>query len=318
MTFNPIHILPAGTHTDTNGNVVSFSDADLAATISAYNPAVHEAPLVIGHPKMDAPAYGWVQSLTKTDEGVEALPAQVNPDFAEMANSGAFKKRSASFYHPNNPNNPVPGVYYLRHIGFLGAQPPAIKGLRDYSFSETDECVTIEFSEPDSTPPANTNNEDTTVTPEEAAALQAKNAELETQLQAERTARAADKAARAHADNLAFAEQLAIDARIPRDDVPLVTAVLDTLQSTADVEFGEGDDAKPLHVAYQASLTALPQRVEFGEFATDGGRGDDGAEDIQYAEGTPQEYIDLDKKIRAHAKDKNISYAAAARAVATK
>ena len=47
---------------------------------------------------------------------------------------------------PNSTNNPVPGVYYLRHVGFLGAQPPAVKGLKDVAFAEEDDIV--EFSAP--------------------------------------------------------------------------------------------------------------------------------------------------------------------------
>ncbi len=60
--------------------------------------------------------------------------------------AGRYKKVSASFYQPDSPNNPVPtGVFYLRHVGFLGAQPPAIKGLKDIAFNENEEGV-IEFS----------------------------------------------------------------------------------------------------------------------------------------------------------------------------
>jgi hypothetical protein len=63
-----------------------------------------------------------------------------------MHSTGRFKKISSSFYGPASPNNPVPGVYYLRHIGFLGAQPPAVKGLRASEFAEKEEGV-IEFAD---------------------------------------------------------------------------------------------------------------------------------------------------------------------------
>ncbi|WP_275100142.1 peptidase [Sedimenticola hydrogenitrophicus] len=65
-----------------------------------------------------------------------------------MVDKGRFKKVSASFYPPTHPANPVPGVYYLRHVGFLGAQPPAVKGLKAVEFAdEADGIVTIEFGE---------------------------------------------------------------------------------------------------------------------------------------------------------------------------
>lgn len=125
---------------------MSFSETDLAATAAAYDPARHEAPLVCGHPKHDDPAYGWVGALSFSDGALEASPIQVNADFAELVAGGAFKKISASFYSPDSPSNPVPGVYYLRHVGFLGAQPPAVKGLRNPSFADAEQGV-VEFSE---------------------------------------------------------------------------------------------------------------------------------------------------------------------------
>ena len=53
---------------------------------------------------------------------------------------------SASFYLPDSPSNPKPGVLYLRHVGFLGAQPPSVKGLKQVSFSEQEEGV-VEFAD---------------------------------------------------------------------------------------------------------------------------------------------------------------------------
>lgn len=136
-----IHIVKAGKHTDSHGAVVEFTHADFAASAAAYDPAVHEAPIVIGHPKHDHPAYGWVSKLDARDGDLSAVPSQVDPAFADLVERGAFKKVSASFYTPTSPNNPVPGVWYLRHVGFLGAQPPAIKGLRPVELGEADEGV---------------------------------------------------------------------------------------------------------------------------------------------------------------------------------
>ncbi len=144
-TSKHLQIFTPGRRIAASGVEYSFSEADLQATARAYDPAKHEAPLVVGHPKHDAPAYGWVRSLAFAG-GLEAEPHQVDPAFAEMVDAGRFKKISASFYAPDAPQNPVPGVYYLRHIGFLGAQPPAVKGLRSPSFAE-DEKGVIEFGD---------------------------------------------------------------------------------------------------------------------------------------------------------------------------
>ncbi|MDD5176760.1 MAG: hypothetical protein PHQ05_10100 [Sterolibacterium sp.] len=144
----PLHIFAPGRHVAMSGAVLDFSAADLAASAQAYDPAKHEAPIVVGHPRTDAPAYGWVKSLTAqgNNGGLEAEPHQVNPAFAELVAQGAYKKISASFYSPDSPQNPVPGVYYLRHVGFLGAQPPAVKGLRSPEFADAEEGV-VEFGD---------------------------------------------------------------------------------------------------------------------------------------------------------------------------
>ena len=148
--YRAIHIFRPGRHTSMQGATIDFGESDLIATANAYDPARHEAPLVIGHPRADAPAWGWVGGLTADGGGLFAAPRQLDPAFAEMVRAGRFKKVSASFYTPDSPHNPVPGVYYLRHVGFLGAQPPAVKGLAPVNFAEgdTDEgCVSFDFAE---------------------------------------------------------------------------------------------------------------------------------------------------------------------------
>ncbi|WP_290654473.1 hypothetical protein [Idiomarina sp.] len=141
-----INIFKTGTHTSSNGATLDFSEDKLQGSAESYSPSVHEAPIVIGHPKDNGPAYGWIKSVEFAEGNLDAIPDQVNEDFAEMVKSGAFKKVSASFYLPDAPNNPSPGNLYLRHVGFLGAQPPAIKGLAPVDFAESEEGV-VEFEE---------------------------------------------------------------------------------------------------------------------------------------------------------------------------
>jgi len=54
-----------------------------------------------------------------------------------MLKKKMFKKRSISLY---------PDLK-LRHVGFLGAVPPAVKGLPDFAFSEESEITSFEFAE---------------------------------------------------------------------------------------------------------------------------------------------------------------------------
>jgi len=147
--MSPIIALKPGRFLDSSGTRREFTAADLKATAEAYSPELHEAPVVIGHPKHDSPAYGWIKRIRFDGGELKLEPDQVNPDFAEMRRSGAFKKHSIALYAPSDPRNPKPGVWYPRHIGFLGAKPPAIKGLPEAQFADGDSPVEIEFNELD-------------------------------------------------------------------------------------------------------------------------------------------------------------------------
>ncbi|WP_113632168.1 hypothetical protein DUT67_14815 [Pectobacterium peruviense] len=142
-------VFAPGTHTAVDGRTVTFTLDNCIDLASSYDPALSEAPFVIGHPSLTAPAYGWAKRLEVRDGLVYAEPKQVNPAFAEAFNAGSYKKRSLSIYLPDTPNNPKPGHYYARHVGFLGAVPPAIKGLPDVQFSEASgDNAPLEFALP--------------------------------------------------------------------------------------------------------------------------------------------------------------------------
>lgn len=107
-----------------------------------YDIALHEAPAVIGHPESDAPAYGWVSATRVKDGKLEIQFSDTEPHFEQMVRDGRFKKRSVKMYLDDRaPGGKAP---YLRHVAFLGAQPPAVKGLEDIHFSE-DEGETVAF-----------------------------------------------------------------------------------------------------------------------------------------------------------------------------
>lgn len=78
IAMKPLRIFKPCTHTAMNGASFDFSESDIAATVHAYDPALHEAPLVIGHLKYDAPAAGWVKSLSASAHGLTAEPQQVD------------------------------------------------------------------------------------------------------------------------------------------------------------------------------------------------------------------------------------------------
>lgn len=130
-----IEVFKAGKHRALNGQVYEFSEADVAGIAAAYDPALQSGPIVLGHPKTDDPAWGWVKGLTVENGRLVAETEKVDAAFAEGVEAGRYRYVSASFYPPQDPANPKPGAWYLRHVGFLGAQPPAVKGLHP-AFSE--------------------------------------------------------------------------------------------------------------------------------------------------------------------------------------
>ena len=146
VTPAALPIFRTGTHTSVDGRPFTATAAILAELAESYDPALSEAPLVVGHPALDAPAYGWTKALKSDGDVLYAEPAQVEPAFAEAVNAGRYKKVSASFYLPDSAGNPKPGKHYLRHIGFLGAAAPAVKGLQPVQFAGDDGA--IEFAGP--------------------------------------------------------------------------------------------------------------------------------------------------------------------------
>lgn len=139
-------IFIAGTRADNSGKEVTITPDDLNAIANSYNPSFHEAPIVIGHPDDNAPAYGWVKSLSAKGDKLYAEFGEMDAGFVGLVKSGRYKKLSASFYPPKHPSNPKPESWYLRHIGFLGALPPAVKGLSPVSFNDNSDGV-VSFGE---------------------------------------------------------------------------------------------------------------------------------------------------------------------------
>ena len=58
-----VEIFEPGKHTAASGAVLPFGADEIEGAAAAYVPARHEAPVVVGHPGHDRPAYGWVKAL---------------------------------------------------------------------------------------------------------------------------------------------------------------------------------------------------------------------------------------------------------------
>lgn len=131
-----INIFRSGTHTAMGGQTLTYSEQDISRMAAAYNETARPAPLVLGHPQHDDPAYGVVKSLF-AKAGVLYAIASVSAALIDLVKAGRYNNISAAFVAPSAPVNPVPGAWYLRHVGFLGAMAPAVKGLDALAFAES-------------------------------------------------------------------------------------------------------------------------------------------------------------------------------------
>jgi len=288
-----IDIFKPGTHTAMNGDTRTYSEADLRSLAASYDPATYEAPVVIGHPKTDAPAWGWVKALTFADGALKAVLHKVAPEFTELVKAGRFRSRSAAFWPPTAPNNPTPGKMHLRHLGFLGAQPPAVKGLAPLNFSDDADAVVIEFGEPGA---AGSDGED-------VAAMRARLAELE----AENRKLTEDRRFSAH---LSLITGLVNSGHLLPREADGMAAFMDAVDraSVEEICFADHDgvqQSKTVVEFLKDFFANRPPLIEFGELAPAGDidEGDSDTAALSYADQVEEWVKDQ------RAKGRNVTYA---------
>lgn len=135
-------VLKLGTFRDSAGVEHTFNEERLDNIVKVYNEQPEEsrrmAPHVLGHPKSDDPAMGWVTELRREGDFVYAGSDEKDfiPEFVDAVNKGLYRFRSVSLY---------PSTDLLRHVGWLGAAQPAVPGLGAANLSEADDSITIDF-----------------------------------------------------------------------------------------------------------------------------------------------------------------------------
>ncbi|AXV65269.1 hypothetical protein D0907_08300 [Pseudoalteromonas lipolytica] len=136
--FDWFEVFKAGTQTDSKGKTQTFSNADLNSVVANFTPKT--APLVIGHPKMDSPAWGWASELKAEDGVLYAKADEVSSEFAQAVEDKRYPNRSVRLEKVENG-------YKLAHIGYLGGKPPAVEGLAwQFNQDENVDTLTFEFS----------------------------------------------------------------------------------------------------------------------------------------------------------------------------
>lgn len=335
-----IEIFRAGNY----GPKGSFNERDLDRVIAAYDPSHHEAPACIGHPADNLPAYGWASELKRAGDTLLAKFKEVDPDFESAVKAGRFKKRSAAFYLDSEGR-----ISGLRHVAFLGAQPPEVKGLKNLNFNDAgQEFTAVDFEENTMADKsvkdqikeffaemfggsaqvgsATFSEDDVKRIAAEAIAsatsgLQSEVSSLKAQL-ADQTAKFSEREGKIATTETA---QRAIDAvnklkasgrwvpAFERMGLPLVFAEL--AKQTATVEFGEGDGKKtltPLEVLTQF-MDGLPKIVPPGREVAPASAGKSGS--VQFTEGkgvkADSNSVALNDLATKLSKEKSISFSEA-------
>ena len=133
-----IEIARTGTFTDSAGRPQTFTERDLAAIASAYDPARRDAPLTFGHPASDsAPAFGWAEQLKSEGGKLFARFRDVPEKVRELVAGGHYRHVSMSL---------MPDRVSLRHVALLGAAQPAIDGLKAVEFKDGGDAITGDFA----------------------------------------------------------------------------------------------------------------------------------------------------------------------------
>jgi len=129
-------VFKAGKWTDSAGRTRKWTESDVDKMISAFNPSNREIPMVVGHPRTDSPAFGWVSRLWREGKGLWAEFKDVVGEMKTAIDKKMFKNTSISV----NPK-----TFQINHIGFLGGAQPAVPGLGKIQLSADPDDSVIEY-----------------------------------------------------------------------------------------------------------------------------------------------------------------------------
>lgn len=265
-------IFRAGTHTDSAGQTRAWTIADLDRAVASYDPARHQAPLVIGHPRTDAPAWGWVGQLRREGDRLLARLDDVPEELKQAVAAGRYRHKSAAFY----------GDGGLRHVGLLGAAPPAVKGLGPVEFGGDDDWQEWAFGEGAEQTTEETMNELEEMKARlaqleaKAQAAESKAAQAEAAAaQAEKDRRAAEAAhaeaqqKQAAKDREARFNELVAGGKCLPGEKDAALAIAAALEAGVELCFAEGGAVvrRPAEEAFWSLLASRPGSGLLGEFA---------------------------------------------------
>lgn len=121
-----VELFTAGKHTDGHGRTRNWTTKDIDTMVNTFSAEGDRVPHVIGHPATDGPAWGWLAEVKRAGNSLMGKSRDLQTTFVKMINNKQFPNRSIA----------VRGDGSLRHVGWLGAKAPAVKGLGSATFGE--------------------------------------------------------------------------------------------------------------------------------------------------------------------------------------
>ena len=157
----PVEIAKAG-RWPASGQVVEVTSQMLSEVAQSYDPAKFRAPFLVTHDETGQPNWkgtGFTEDTNKRPWKAGALiknlfvkgdilfaePEKVDPDYKQLFDSGRIPALSAKFYRPEDPGNPTPGKWGIRHVA--GVLIPGIKGMAVPEFAEAEQGLVVQFAE---------------------------------------------------------------------------------------------------------------------------------------------------------------------------
>lgn len=134
--YDWIEIFRAGKQTDSTGNTYNWQVSDLEQIVKNYQ----HVPVVIGHPKTDSPAWGWTSQIRRNGNSLEVKLTDLAAEFVEGVKNRRWPNRSVRLIKKGDN-------YQLAHIGFLGAAPPAIEGMKKIYTTHNQEFIDIDMTQ---------------------------------------------------------------------------------------------------------------------------------------------------------------------------
>lgn len=150
----PVEIAKVGLWPTMTGKLFPLSAEILAEAAAHYDPAKHRAPFIITHDENNQPTFSesqpWkagalVKGLFVRGNSLFAEPEKVDPAYKKFFDEGRIPALSTMFYRPQDPGNPTPGKWNIRHVA--GVLVPGIKGLAQPAFSDPHDGLVISFME---------------------------------------------------------------------------------------------------------------------------------------------------------------------------